>query len=99
MHLLHLPNSSQMFYDLKKEIGETFTKTLPDMTGMDSMESLADTIAPFNAMNHFNRTLNVAGAVLVLAIAGLLVLKCVLTYLCKIVRQREKNTRIYYEGA
>ena len=41
------------------------------------MESLADTIASFNPMGHFNRNLTVAGVALVLPIIALFVLKCV----------------------
>ena len=41
------------------------------------MESLTDTIASFNPVDHFNRTLIVAGVALVLSIIALFVLKCV----------------------
>ena len=58
------------------------------------MESLADAIASFNPMNHFNRILIVAGVALVLGLA-LLVLKCVLAYLCKIISQIDRKKAIY----
>lgn len=55
MHLMGHPNSSQMIYDLQQE-SKNFLK-LPDMTRMDVMESLADTITSFNPVHHFNRFL------------------------------------------
>lgn len=47
-------SSSQMLCDLQQEIKETFTKRPPDTTGMDTIKSLADAIASFNLVNHFN---------------------------------------------
>jgi hypothetical protein len=61
MHLLGHPNSSQTIYDLQQEIEEIFTKRLlSDMTGIDVRESIADTLASFNPMHHFNRVLVLA---------------------------------------
>ena len=68
------------------------------MTGMDIMESLADSIASFNTMNHFNWTPIEAGIALVLKLIALLVLKCVLPYLHKLISKLEKSC-IYCEGA
>lgn len=62
------------------------------------MESLANTVASFNPMNSFNRTLIVAGVALVLAKIALLVLKYVLVYLCKIVRRQIEKDCIYCEA-
>lgn len=40
MYLLGYPNFFQMVHDLQQEIKKRFTKNLPDMTGMNVMESL-----------------------------------------------------------
>lgn len=48
MHLMCHPNSSRMIYDLQQEIKEIFSKMFTDMTGIDFMESISDTLASFN---------------------------------------------------
>lgn len=48
MHSLYLPNASQMIYDLQQEIIETFSKKLPELTGMGVVERLAHAVASFN---------------------------------------------------
>ena len=70
---------------------EDFYKKLPDMTGMDFMESLIDTIISFNLLNNFNRILTVTGVVHILSIIALHVLKCALAYLCKNVSQIDRK--------
>lgn len=84
-----------MVFNLQKKIKETFAKKILDMTGMDIMENLADTIASFNPTNHFNRFLILAAIALVLAIVILLALKCALVYLRKIIRQIDREKAIF----
>lgn len=67
MYLMGHSNSSQMLYDLQQDITETFTKRSPDTTGLDTTESLADSIASFNLVNHFNGFLVLGSVILVLA--------------------------------
>lgn len=81
MQLLSHPNSSQMICDLQQEIKKTFLSELPDVSGMDVLESLADTVASFNPMNHFNRFLILVIVILVFAVIILLAFKCILTYI------------------
>lgn len=54
MRLLGHPKSSQVIHGLQQEIIETFSKKLPDVTGMDGPEGRADVVASFIPMNHFN---------------------------------------------
>lgn len=55
-----------MIYDLQQGIKETFSIKLPDVSGMDAVESLIDTIASFNPMNHFDKIFILALVMLVL---------------------------------
>lgn len=62
---------------------------MPDVFGIDVMESLTDTIALVNPMNDFNRFLVLMIAMLVFAVIILLALKYILTYLHKTPRKHE----------
>ena len=84
MHLLGHPNSSQMIYDLQQEVMETFSKKLPEITGMDVIEHLAHIIASFN-LNHFDKVLALVIFLIILfVVIILLALKCMLIYLHKL---------------
>lgn len=48
MHSLGRLTSSQMIYDLQQETTETFSKKLPEITGMAVTERLAHIVASFN---------------------------------------------------
>lgn len=65
------------------------------MTRVDAVDSLADTLASFNPMHHFNRFLIPAIVTVVFAIITLLAWKCILAYLCKTVQQHARL--IYFE--
>lgn len=81
MHWTGHPNSSQMIYGLQKEIKETFSERLSDVTGMDVMKSLTDTLASFNPAHHLNKFLVLAIAILLPAIITLSALKYILARL------------------
>ena len=70
-----------MIYDLQQEIKETFLSELPDVSGMDVIESLGDTAASFKPTNHFNRFLILAIVILVFAVIILPAFKCIFTYI------------------
>lgn len=86
MPLIVHPDSSEMIYDLQQELKETFKKGLCDVTGTDAVESLADTFFLSNPGNHFVVFLPLAIVIPVLTEITLLALKCILPYLCKIIK-------------
>lgn len=96
MHLLGHLNSSQMIYDLQQVINETFSKRLPDVTGMDTMESLADIGTLCNPVYNFNRFLVLEILIFVFAVITLLGLKYILVYLHKIVKQQDREKAVFY---
>lgn len=51
------PIHSQVIYDLQQEMKKTFLKRLPDVTGKDTAETLADNLAPFDHRYYFSRFL------------------------------------------
>lgn len=74
MHLLgHVVFSNDLWFITK--IKETFSKRLPDATGMDTTESLADIGASCNLVHHFNRFLVPEILIFVFAVITLLALK------------------------
>lgn len=62
---------------------------------MGLVESLADTLALFNPINHFNRFLVLAIVILVLTVITLLALKCILAYLHKVVKQNDRERAVF----
>lgn len=95
MHLMGHPYSSQMIYNLPEEIKKTFTKKLPDITGMDVMGSLTDRLDLFNPIQYFNRFFVLVIVILVLAVVNLLALKCSLAYLHNIVKQNKREKALF----
>lgn len=93
MHSLDHPNSSQMIYDLQQEIIETFSKKLPEITGMDVMEHLTDGVASLNPMNHFDIFL--AFMIFLIPMMSLLDLKCMLIHLDKTITQLDRQKSIF----
>lgn len=66
-----------------------FSKSLPEMTEVNVMESSADILAFFNLVHHLNRFLGLATAILVFLLIALL------APLCKIVKQHDRENTVF----
>lgn len=84
-----------MFYDLQQEIKATFSNKLSDVSGMNVMESLTDTITSFNPINNCNRFLILATFLVVFAVITLLALKCFLASFHKTMRQHKREKAVF----
>lgn len=58
---------------------------------MDVIECLADVVASFDTMNHFDKLLALVIFIILLVVITLLALKCMLIYFHKTVRQLDRQ--------
>lgn len=83
-----------MLYDLQQKFKETFPSKLTDVSVMDLMKCIANTLASFNLMHHLNRFLSLVIVMLVFVVIILLALKCIMAYLHNTMRQHDREKAI-----